>query len=246
MKIYHISDLHFGDENSDIINSFVAYVTANHPDLILISGDLTQRAKISQYKAAQAFIKQLKPQVLCVPGNHDIPLGNLLMRNFFPFKRYKHYINDMLDIHYQQKGLNILGLNTANPKSIKKGKLWQWQIQKINSCFKHQEKYINIIFFHHNFTRFESMHTPLSGFENLLKEIHSLPINLICTGHLHYSNIASLILDQNKKCYISHAGSLSCNRTKDNKNSFNEITIGENNEISFLEKLYCHKTFAWV
>ncbi|HGF0879987.1 TPA: metallophosphoesterase, partial [Legionella pneumophila] len=93
MKIIHISDLHFGMHQPKVLNAFLQETALDKPDIILISGDLTQRGLSYQYRELCSFINQLPAQTLSVPGNHDIPFYNVPARFIFPFRQYKRYIN---------------------------------------------------------------------------------------------------------------------------------------------------------
>ena len=89
--IVHLSDLHFGRVNAALIEPLVRVVREVEPDLVAISGDLTQRARSYQFQEARLFLDTLpKPQIV-VPGNHDIPLHNLFARFVEPLTRYKRY-----------------------------------------------------------------------------------------------------------------------------------------------------------
>lgn len=100
-KILHLSDLHFGTEVPGILDCLNAEIIKTNPDLIIVSGDLTQRALRSQFFLVKDFLNSLpqKP-LICVPGNHDISLYNLIERFFYPLRRYKKYITDNMYPEY--------------------------------------------------------------------------------------------------------------------------------------------------
>src|SRR3954447_26019387 len=90
--IAHLSDLHFGRTDPDVVRGAIDAVRRLQPDLTVISGDLTQRARSHQFRAARAFLDRLpKPQIV-VPGNHDIPLWNVFARSFSPLRKYRRII----------------------------------------------------------------------------------------------------------------------------------------------------------
>jgi predicted MPP superfamily phosphohydrolase len=72
--IVHISDLHFGTEQPVLVTTLESQIHDLAPDLVAVSGDLTQRARPRELAAAAAFIGRLPQPVLTVPGNHDIPV----------------------------------------------------------------------------------------------------------------------------------------------------------------------------
>src|SRR3954453_24246687 len=92
--IAHISDLHFGRVDPPVAEALVSDVHAFAPSLVVASGDFTQRARVGQYKAAAEFMKRLPGPQMVVPGNHDIPLYNLVRRFIFPLTRYRRFISD--------------------------------------------------------------------------------------------------------------------------------------------------------
>ena len=220
MRIIQISDLHFGFHNPLIIEPFLKDLSQLKPDLILISGDLTQRAKISQFKSLKIFLDCLPVPLLIVPGNHDIPLHNLFLRLLNPFKHYKHYVSPHLDMSFSNKEVNILGVNSVTPLKIKDGKLPKKTIQRIKSHFSKDSGQLNILFFHHNLNYFSGMHHPLNNAEEFINYLKESPIHIVCTGHLHYCTVKVITKNKHGNCIILHAGSLLCRRGKDKLNSF--------------------------
>lgn len=90
MRIAHLSDPHFGTELPEVVAALQASLTALQPDMIIVSGDITQRARAAQFDAAAAFMNSLPPvPTLLVPGNHDLPLFNLPLRLLQPDRRYR-------------------------------------------------------------------------------------------------------------------------------------------------------------
>src|ERR1700754_1938081 len=95
--IAHLSDLHFGRTDPMVVRGAIESVCRIKPDLVVISGDLTQRARSHQFRAARAFLDRLpKPQIV-VPGNHDIPLWNILARTFSPLRKYRRIVSRDLE-----------------------------------------------------------------------------------------------------------------------------------------------------
>jgi len=94
--IAHISDVHFGRTDPAVVEGLVKDLSERKPTLLVVSGDFTQRARGRQYAAAAAFLKRLPSPQLVVPGNHDIPMFDIIRRFFFPLSRYRKYITDNL------------------------------------------------------------------------------------------------------------------------------------------------------
>jgi 3',5'-cyclic AMP phosphodiesterase CpdA len=111
--IAHISDVHFGRTDPAVVEGLVQDLSSRHPSVLVVSGDFTQRARARQYRAAAEFLKRLPTPQLVVPGNHDIPLYDIIRRFFFPLNRYRKYITKDLRPVYQDEELFVLGINTA-------------------------------------------------------------------------------------------------------------------------------------
>ncbi|MDR3503649.1 MAG: metallophosphoesterase [Legionella sp.] len=220
MRIVHISDLHFGMHNPHIIEPFLEDLALLKPEIVIISGDLTQRARTEQFQQLSEFLQRLTVPQLIVPGNHDIPLDNPLMRFYHPFKRFKTYVSSNLEVSYENDEVNILGVNSATPYKVKDGVLSAKTLTRINNHFSTNPTQLNILFFHHNLKYFSGMHHPLSNATEFLEYLKESPIHMVCTGHLHYSNLKLIAKKQGAPCALLHAGSLCCQRTRDENNSF--------------------------
>jgi 3',5'-cyclic AMP phosphodiesterase CpdA len=111
--IVHLSDVHFGRVDPAIVPPLVETIRALVPDLVAVSGDLTQRARRAQFRAARAFLEQLPSPQLVVPGNHDVPLFNLPARFLDPFGGYRRYISRDLEPVFEDDEVIAVGLNSA-------------------------------------------------------------------------------------------------------------------------------------
>src|SRR6185503_563266 len=111
--IVHFSDLHFGRVDTRLVEPLIETVDAVAPDLVAVSGDLTQRARRSQFHQARMFLDRLSFPVLVVPGNHDVPLFNLAARLFDPYGGYRRYIQPELEPVFENDEIVAVGLNSA-------------------------------------------------------------------------------------------------------------------------------------
>src|SRR5215213_4331020 len=98
--IAHVSDIHFGRVDARVVTALGHAITALAPDLVVVSGDLTQRARAQQFREARQFLDRLPRPLLVVPGNHDVPLFNLAARFVDPFGGYRRYIQEDLEPAY--------------------------------------------------------------------------------------------------------------------------------------------------
>ena len=133
--IVHLSDLHFGAHRPELAASLLVDIESVRPDLIVISGDLTQRARRGQFEQARAFIDRLPGAVLTVVGNHDLPLINLPRRLLSETRRYQHYINRDLDPIVALPGLVAVGLDTMPAWRWKAGHVSPRQVTIVRNAF---------------------------------------------------------------------------------------------------------------
>lgn len=122
-RILHLSDVHFGAVDDRLVGPMLALAHDLRPDATVISGDLTQRARPEQFAAARAFIDRLPGPVLCVPGNHDMPLYHLALRLAAPFARYRRALGPQLEPALTLPGAVLQGVNSADPLVWKAGRL---------------------------------------------------------------------------------------------------------------------------
>ncbi|WP_431299612.1 metallophosphoesterase family protein [Tabrizicola sp. BL-A-41-H6] len=122
-RLLHISDLHFGAVDAGLCEPLLALAEALRPDAVIVSGDLTQRAQVDEFRAAADYLAQFAVPVLAVPGNHDAPLVNLAERLLTPFRRYRRHFSDLVEPKLTLPRAVIVGVNTANPLVWKAGRL---------------------------------------------------------------------------------------------------------------------------
>lgn len=150
--LVHLSDLHFGCVDDRIIAPLVEEVAHIRPDPVVVSGDLTQRARAGQSKAARLFLDKLPTPQIVVPGNHDVPLHNLFSRFMRPLDKYRRYITNDLQPVYRDDEMSVLGLNTARSLTIKGERLNKnqlaWAREHLCSC---DGRLIKVIVTHHPF-----------------------------------------------------------------------------------------------
>src|SRR6266478_4554390 len=111
-SIVHLSDIHFGRVDAAVVGPLIEAINQIAPDVVAVSGDLTQRARSHQFKEARAFLDSLPRPQIVVPGNHDIPLHNVFLRFAQPFRKYRRYITDEMRPFYADDEIAILGVNT--------------------------------------------------------------------------------------------------------------------------------------
>jgi 3',5'-cyclic AMP phosphodiesterase CpdA len=129
--VLQISDPHFGTEVSEVVEGLVEFARQIRPALLVMSGDITQRAQRSQFARAGAFAERLQAPILAIPGNHDIPLFNPLARAFFPYRNYAQTFGDDLEPSFEAEDLLVIGVNTTRRYRHKHGEVSEAQIERV-------------------------------------------------------------------------------------------------------------------
>jgi len=112
MKIFHISDVHFGLEDPAALAWFGDCVRREAPDAVLLTGDLTMRARRREFRAACRWIQSLDVPVTVEVGNHDLPYFNLIERFVEPYRRFRA-ISALIEREIDLPGLAIVPLKTT-------------------------------------------------------------------------------------------------------------------------------------
>ena len=120
--IAHLSDPHFGRIEPATVQALIATVTEARPDIVVVSGDLTQRAKEREFQEARLFLEALPSPQIVVPGNHDVPLYNVFARALKPLRNYQRYISEDLEPFYSDDEIAIVGVNTARSLGRKRAR----------------------------------------------------------------------------------------------------------------------------
>ncbi len=195
-RLAHLSDVHFGKiAHPDVVEAIVADVNAAGMDLVVLSGDLTQRARTHQFEAARAMMESFEAPVLAVPGNHDVAAwwDNPFERIFYSASRFARLIEEDVTPCFASAGLAAFGLNSAHGLTIKGGKIRERHLVEMQKFFEEQPADIfRVLVLHHHLLRLKSLgrHDVARGAEGALKAAAECGVNLILCGHLHNSHVA--------------------------------------------------------
>lgn len=191
--IAHLSDIHFGRVDSRIIEPLVQTIEAVAPTFVAVSGDLTQRARRSQFLAARQFLDRLRFPVLVVPGNHDVPLFNLAARFIDPYGSYRRYIQKELEPVYESDELIAVGLNSARALPFHGGgRLNERQVDRAAARLKSApDGAVRIVVTHHPFD-VPGTHGAehLIGHSDMaMGRLADAGADVFLAGHLHVSHV---------------------------------------------------------
>jgi 3',5'-cyclic AMP phosphodiesterase CpdA len=229
--VVHLSDLHFGRVDVTLVDPLTRAVRDLKPDLVVISGDLTQRARTAQFIEARRFLDGLpKPQIV-VPGNHDVPLYNLPARFLGPFVRYRYYISANLEPFYADEEIAVVGVNTARSLTIKNGRINQRQLNDIRKrlCV-YPDTVTKIVVTHHPFDLPEGYREgSLVGRARMAMDILArCGVDVFLAGHLHVSHsrhTGERYRIAGYKALAISAGTALSVRRRSESNAFNVLRI---------------------
>jgi len=232
-SIVHLSDLHFGRTDEALLTPLVSAIAKLAPDLIAVSGDLTQRARTAEFRAARAFLDRLPTPQIIVPGNHDVPLHNVFTRFVAPLAKYRRYVTGDLEPYYADGEMAVLGINTARSMTIKGGRINAAQIDHAKKYLGNLDRSIvKVIVTHHPFD-LPSQRAPnhrVGRADLAMEMLSACRCDLLLAGHLHVSDAGSVAMHSvrgSRDAILVQAGTATSTRGRGELNSFNAIKLGQ-------------------
>lgn len=236
IRIVHLSDLHFGAHDEKLVEAVDWQVDRLRPDLVVISGDFTQRARTEQFKEACKFLGGMRErghEVLGVPGNHDVPLYDVLRRFLSPLARYRRFIDETLCPFIELPGVAVLGINTARSLTFKDGRINKDQVQFIRETFaRTSSEAMRILVTHHPLFALrigEQIERAIGRQELALDAVEESGVDMLLAGHHHHasSQDASELVTRVGGVLVVQAGTATSTRVREQEQSFNVIDIEE-------------------
>jgi len=228
--ILHLSDLHFGRVNPSLIDPLISVARTLGPDVVAVSGDLTQRARSHQFQQARSFLDALpKPQIV-VPGNHDIPLHNVFARFLEPLTKYRRYITEDLQPAYEDGEVMIVGVNTARSLVFKGGRINESQVGRLREKFcALGSGVVKVVVTHHPFDLPEGYdERDLVGRARMaMTGLAECGADLFLAGHLHVSHTGHTkrYNIRGHSALVVQAGTATSTRERGEANSFNVLRL---------------------
>ena len=191
--IVHLSDIHFGRVDSRLVAPLVRAIHAIAPNLVAMSGDLTQRATRSQFQQARAFLDQLPFPLIVVPGNHDVPLYNIAARFLNPYGGFRRHIDGDLEPAYQSGDMIAVGLNSARSLPFHGGgRLNHAQVARASArLLSAGPDAVKIVVTHHPFDLPDGHRDDhLIGRSDMaMQQLAAAGADVFLAGHLHVSHV---------------------------------------------------------
>src|ERR671913_255987 len=230
-RIIHLSDVHFGRTDSAVVAAVLGVVRRLDPHLVAVSGDLTQRARAWQFRAARAFLDALPCPQLVVPGNHDVPLNNVAGRSLDPLGNYRRYITTNLRPVHADEGFIAVGLNTTRSFTVKDGTIRPPDLRHAREALERAgEDAVKIVVAHHPFEYPDDSSTrwQKAAVIRALESLAGAGADVFLTGHLHLSytgHTAGRYRIAGRTAVIVEAGTATSTRQRGETNSFNLLHI---------------------
>ena len=235
-RLIHLSDLHFGAHEPRLVNAVAERIDEEKPDLVVISGDFTQRARTEQFKEACEFLDRLREaghDVLAVPGNHDVPLYDVFRRFLSPLTRYKRYIDDTLCPVHELAGVTVVGINTARSLTFSDGRINEEQMRFIRETFgRTNANALRVLVTHHPLFALPVGETgevkrAVGRNELALDAAAESGVDMLLAGHHHTASTHSArdLVTRAGPALVVQAGTATSVRLRDEEQSFNRIDI---------------------
>ncbi len=246
VRIGHISDIHFGRiTDANIVDTLVSDLEAGDLDLVIISGDLTQRAFPGQFRAASQFLDRISSRWLVVPGNHDVyPWWRIRLRLTDPLRRYKKWISEELNQQIDWPDLSVLGINSAHGITIQGGRIDASERASMETFFSSvPDRTFKILVVHHHLTSLDALddHDVAVSATETLQSAADLDVDMILCGHLHISHIAHVEnVRPGHSIVVCTAGTATSDRgrgSNKSRNFYNKIVVS-NLDVEIEEREY--------
>lgn len=232
--LIHLSDLHFGRVDPAILAPLVQFIGEVKPDLVAVSGDLTQRARTEEFIAAREFLAAIPFPQIVVPGNHDVPLHNLFSRFARTLDRYRRYITRDLQPVFSDAEIVVAGVNTARALTWKDGRISRWQLEKLRATLQMAPPdRTKIVVTHHPFDLPAGASGRVVGRSRLaMKTLADCRVDLLLAGHFHIADTSQTAKRYKMPGYsgiIVSSGTSTSTRGRGQPNSLNVIQIDRPN-----------------
>ncbi|PSJ16259.1 metallophosphoesterase family protein [Nitrosomonas supralitoralis] len=224
--LWQISDLHFGTERPEVVSALENLVRSMPPELVVLSGDITQRARRAEFQAARSFVDRLSaPATLIIPGNHDIPLFNLIDRAIAPYANHCRSFGPELEPVYDSPTMLVIGVNTTRRWRHVDGEVSANQRERVaQRLSRASAEQLRIVVTHQPVavTRAEDITNLLHGHKAAIYDWSNAGADLILGGHIHLPFVLPLHKyydDLRRQVWVAQAGTAVSTRIRRGANN---------------------------
>ena len=221
--LLQVSDPHFGTEQAPVVEALVAFAARQRPDVVVLSGDITQRARPAEFRAARAFADRLGAPVLAIPGNHDIPLLALGARVFDPHGRQRAAFGDTLEPEFESAEWRVLCVNTTRAWRHKNGEVSAAQVERVAARLEQAgaaaagATQLRVVVVHQpiEVTRDDDVHDRLRGHRLALTRWAAAGADIVMGGHIHLPYVIALRDGLARPLWVVQAGTAVSSRLRE-------------------------------
>lgn len=187
--VLHISDLHLGTEQAPVVNALCELARELRPDLLIVSGDITQRARTAQFRRAAELVRELGARhVLAIPGNHDVPLFDVPARLLSPYAGYCRFFGDELEPHFEAGDCLVLSVKTTRRYRHVAGEISPAQRDRIAARLRSaSSQQLRLVVLHQPIAvpRPSEEHNVVNGRDPAMQLWAEAGADLVLSGHIH-------------------------------------------------------------
>lgn len=226
-RVLHLSDTHFGTEQAPVVEAVLALARELRPDVVVLSGDITQRARTGQFAAARAFLTGLGLPTLVIPGNHDIPLFNVAARILNPYGGYRRAFGKALEPVFSNERVLAIGVNTTRPSRHKNGEVSREQIDRVCTQLRQaRPEQLRMVVVHQPVRAVVESDTAnlLIGRDAAVPAWVEAGADMVLGGHIHLPYVVPLPTSSGRRAWAVQAGTAVSHRVRGSiPNSVNVI-----------------------
>lgn len=233
IRILHLSDPHFGAADPLVASAFLSEAEKLAPDVTILSGDLTMRARRTELADAKAFVERLPRPRLVIPGNHDIPAFNQLFDRFCaPFKRYRHCFGANIEPIHTAPGLHVASVNSSKAFGLHAdwsvGRLSRDELHRLDQRLSGAPGTFRVLVLHHPLLAPHGhSRDVVQPLDELVALIAKHRVDLVLCGHFHQSHLATIGAEKGWQCVVSQAATVCSTRLQGEPQGFHLIRVTE-------------------